>query len=113
MEIKRGSLYLADLNPRQGTEPGKLRPVVVIQSDFLNSIGHPSTWIIPCTTQLTSPNILRINLPKGCAGNDQECDVMVDQSRSIDNSRFKKLLGTIPTSFMNEIVEKLRQTGDL
>ena len=30
---RHGHLYLADLNPRFGTEPGKLRPVVVIQSD--------------------------------------------------------------------------------
>ncbi len=30
--IRHGALYLADLNPRQGTEAGKLRPVLVIQT---------------------------------------------------------------------------------
>ena len=42
MTIKKFHLYLADLNPRMGTEPGKTRPVVVIQTDLLNPT-HPST----------------------------------------------------------------------
>lgn len=113
MEIKRGVLYLADLNPRYGTEAGKLRPVVVIQSDLLNAIKHPSTWVIPCTTQTLPDNILRVNLPRGCAGNDKECDVMIDQGRTIDNKRFKKILGNIPRAIFREIEEKIRQCGDL
>ena len=43
MKARRGVLYLADLNPRRGTEPGKVRPVLVIQTDLLNDAGHPST----------------------------------------------------------------------
>lgn len=113
MKIKRGSLYLADLNPRWGTESGKHRPVVVLQSDLLNEVGHPSTWIIPCTTHLTEPNILRVRLPVESAGNDRDCDVMVDQSRAIDNKRFIKVLGMIPPSLFEEIEEKLGLVGGL
>ncbi|MFN2427725.1 MAG: type II toxin-antitoxin system PemK/MazF family toxin, partial [Candidatus Binatia bacterium] len=43
MKIRRGVLYLADLSPRLGTEPGKTRPVLVVQTDLLNETGHPST----------------------------------------------------------------------
>jgi mRNA interferase MazF len=43
MKIRRGVLYLADLDPARGTETGKLRPVLVIQTDLLNEVGHPST----------------------------------------------------------------------
>ncbi|MGB5479092.1 MAG: type II toxin-antitoxin system PemK/MazF family toxin, partial [Thermoanaerobaculia bacterium] len=49
VKIRRGALYLADLNPRRGTEPGKIRPILVIQSDLLNEAEHPSTWVLPCT----------------------------------------------------------------
>ena len=107
MKIKRGSLYLADLSPRHGTEPGKSRPVLVIQNDLLNDIGHPSTWIIPCTTNLVEENILRITLPKNIAGNSKECQVMIDQSRSIDNARFKKFLGSLPRIILKDIERKL------
>lgn len=113
MKIKRGYLYLADLNPRFGTEPGKLRPVVVIQNDLLNENLHPSTWILPCTSILTSTNILRVRLPASSAGNNKECDVMIDLSRTIDNKRFKKMLGQVPELLLEEIVEKLRETGGL
>ena len=67
MRIRRGWLYLADLNPRLGTEPGKIRPVLVVQTDLLNEAEHPSTWVLPCTTRLSGENLLRVSLPRGIA----------------------------------------------
>lgn len=113
MKIRRGSLYLADLNPRLGTEAGKTRPVLVIQTDLLNQAKHPSTWILPCTTRLAGENLLRVPLPKGIAGNRQECEVMIDQSRAVDNRRFVRALKRLPVSLLREVEEKLRRLGDL
>lgn len=113
MKARRGVLYLADLDPRQGTEPGKLRPVVVIQTDLLNGAGHPSTWVLPCTTRLTGGNLLRVELPRGIAGNRADCEVMVDQSRAIDNRRLVRPLEPLPPSILAEIVGKLRTLGEL
>lgn len=113
MRILRGSLYLADLSPRVGTEPGKLRPVLVIQTDLLNEAGHPSTWVLPCTTRLSGENILRVPLPPGIAGNRQECEVMIDQSRSIDNRRFVRRLKPLPTALLREVQEKLRSVAEI
>ncbi len=109
MQIQHGHIYLADLNPRQGTEAGKVRPVLVIQNDFLNEVHHPSTWILPCTTRLTGESLLRVVLPKGIAGNHEECEIMIDQSRSIDNSRIKRHIGQLPPTLLRETKEKLRQ----
>ncbi|MFN2425664.1 MAG: type II toxin-antitoxin system PemK/MazF family toxin [Candidatus Binatia bacterium] len=108
MKIRRGVLYLADLSPRLGTEPGKTRPVLVVQSDLLNEADHPSTWILPCTTRLAGENLLRVALPRGIAGNRQDCEVMVDQSRAIDNARFVKALRPLPATILTEIEHKLR-----
>lgn len=106
-------LYLADLSPRRGTEPGKLRPVLVLQTDLLNQAGHPSTWVLPCTTRLTGENLLRALLPRGMAGNSTDCEVMIDQSRTIDNGRFRKPLGALPKRVLVEVKEKLRLLGEL
>lgn len=111
--IKHGGLYLADLNPPRGTEPGKARPVLVIQRDLLNIVDHPSTWILPCTTRLTGESLLRVQLPRGIAGNAADCEVMIDQSRSIDNRRFRKLLGQLPRTVLNEVKLKLRLLAEL
>lgn len=113
MKARRGVLYLADLNPRAGTEPGKVRPVLVVQTDLLNEAGHPSTWILPCTTRLSGENLLRVVLPRSIAGNREECEVMVDQSRAIDNRRLVRALKPLPRSILAEVVDKLRRLGEL
>jgi mRNA interferase MazF len=113
VRARRGVLYLTDLSPRAGTEPGKVRPVLVVQTDLLNQAGHPSTWVLPCTTRLTGENLLRVVLPRSIAGNREECEVMVDQSRAIDNRRLVRALRPLPKSILAEVVEKLRTLGDL
>lgn len=113
MRARRGVLYLADLNPRAGTEPGKVRPVVVIQSDLLNEAGHPSTWVLPCTTKLTGENLLRVVLPRGIAGNREDCEVMIDQSRAIDNRRLVRALKPLPRTILDEVAQKVRTLGEL
>lgn len=111
--IRHGALYLAHLDPRRGTEPGKARPVVVVQSDLLNEADHPSTWILPCTTRLTGENLLRVPLPRGVAGNAADCEIMIDQSRAIGNGRFRRPLGRLPGALLKEVKEKLRLLVDL
>ena len=110
---RRGEVWSADLNPRRGSEPGKVRPVLVIQSDLLNEREHPSTWVLPCTTRLAGENILRVELPAGIAGNNRDCEVMIDQSRAIDRRRLMRPLGMLPRSVLREVSEKLRWVGDL
>jgi len=113
MRIRRGTLYLADLNPRLGTEAGKIRPVLVIQTDLLNDTEHPSTWILPCTTRLAGENLLRVPLPGGIAGNREPCEVMIDQSRAIDNRRFRHRLKPLPDELLHEVEQKLRLLAEL
>jgi mRNA interferase MazF len=113
MQLVHGGLYAADLAPRFGTEPGKLRPVLVVQSDLLNRTGHPSTWVLPCTTRLVGANLLRVVLPQAIAGNKQPCEVMIDQGRAIDNRRFRRLLGRLPAPLMREVKAKLKQLAEL
>ncbi len=43
MLTKQYEIWITDLNPQIGKEPGKTRPVVIIQTNLLNTIPHPST----------------------------------------------------------------------
>ena len=97
LTIKKWEIWLADLNPRFGTEAGKTRPVVVFQSNFLNRT-HPSTIILPITTNVTfEAKILRANLDEITeeTGLNEPSDILIDQIRAIDNSRFIKKIGQI------------------
>ena len=53
---ERGEIWIADLNPRRGTEPRKPRPVLIVQAQALLDVGHPSTLVTPLTTRLDSPS---------------------------------------------------------
>jgi len=102
MKIEQYDIWLANLNPSKGTEPGKTRPVVVIQTNLLNEV-HPSNIISPITTNVQPQiDILRIHLKKQL---DQPSDVLVDQIRAIDNKRFIQKLGKLS----QEQIKKLKQ----
>ena len=114
MEIKKWHCYLADLNPRFGTEPGKLRPVIVIQTNLLNETAHPSTLICPLTTKvLPKTKWLRVHLEKNEAGLGEKSDILVDQIRAIDNRRFKSKLGAIQKANQLSLTECLKAILDL
>lgn len=97
MPVKRGAIYLANFNPSKGTEPGKIRPCVVMQSDLLNEAGHPSTTVLPLTTQLLNEAApLRYRL-KARDALEADSDIMLDQARTIDNRRFMDPILTVLT----------------
>ena len=106
-------VWIADLNPRLGTETGKIRPVLIVQTDLLNNL-HPSTVICPLTTNIQpESDVLRIHLTKGMANLKEECDIMVDQLRAIDNRRFQKRIGKIPEDKIEALKENIKVILDL
>ena len=114
MQVKRFEIWVADLNPQIGTEPGKTRPVLVVQTNLLNRIPHPSTIICPLTTNIQKESeILRIHIKKGTTNLNQNCDIMIDQVRAIDNKRLIKKLGELPESLSIKVKESLAIILDL
>ena len=114
MAIRQYEIWLADLNPQIGTEPGKTRPVLVVQTDLLNKIPHPSTLICPITSKLhLNSEILRVHLKKGMANLFQDCDILIDQLRAIDNKRLIKKIGNLPDTLIQPTRENLKIILDL
>ena len=114
MEIRQNEVWLADLNPRIGTEPGKTRPVVIIQNNLLNRIPHPSTLICPITSKVSrKAEILRAHIKKGTANLNQDCDILIDQLRAIDNKRLIKKIGDLPDSVVQSTKKNLKIILDL
>jgi mRNA interferase MazF len=108
MQVKQYEIWIADINPQIGTETGKTRPVLIVQTNLLNKIKHPSTIICPITTNvIENSDILRVHIIKGQANLNQDCDVMIDQIRAIDNKRLMKKIGDLPKSLINLVKENL------
>ena len=111
MEIKQFDIWLANLNPSKGTEAGKTRPVVIVQTDLLNAV-HLSTLICPVTTNVQSKlEYLRVHLTKGQL--PEVSDVLVDQVRAIDNTRLITRLGRLTQNQQMKLKTNLRIMLDL
>jgi len=114
MIIKQYEIWTADLNPQIGTEPGKTRPVLIVQTNLLNKIPHTSTLIIPITTNVQKDSqILRVNVMKGSCGLDEDSDIMIDQMRAIDNKRLLRKIGALPLNLHELVKENIRIVLDL
>jgi mRNA interferase MazF len=111
MKINQYDIWLADLNPSRGTEPGKTRPVVVLQTDLLNET-HLSTIICPISTNvLPDVDILRVHLNRNQL--DKLSDILVDQIRAIDNKRLLQKLGELTKDQRLKLKENLRIVLDV
>ena len=111
--MKKYEVWVADLSPRFGTEAGKTRPVVLVQTDLLNG-QHSSTIICPLTTKVVAGlNRMRVHLMTGEAGLNTDSDVLVDQIRAIDNRRLLQRLGSLPLSAQTKLDENLKIMLDL
>ncbi len=113
MTLTQFNIWIADLNPKLGTEPGKIRPVVIVQTNLLNEVGHPSTIICPLTTNVKNNAYpLRIRVQKKVAGVKKDSDIMIDQMRAIDNQRLIKNLGVLPKNISSQIQESIKIVFD-
>jgi mRNA interferase MazF len=111
MKIKQYDIWLANLNPSKGTEPGKTRPVVIIQTDLLNET-HLSTLICPITTNVKKEiELLRVHLKSGQLENIS--DILVDQIRAINNKRLIKKLGQLNKDQKIRLKSNLRIVLDI
>ena len=114
MPIKQFEIWIADLNPQIGTEAGKTRPVLAVQTDLLSKANHPSTIICPITTNVKKDSeILRVHVKKGIANLHRDCDIMIDQVRAVDNKRLVKKIGKLPKMLAETVSENLRIILDL
>ena len=108
MRIRKYHIYLANPDPRFGTEPGKSRPVVVVQTDLLNET-HPSTIVCPVTDNvIKKTSILRVHLSKNETKLRKDSDVLVDQIRAIDNRRFIKEIGKLTTKHCEQLSNNMQ-----
>ncbi len=113
MKFKQFDIVLADLNPRFGTEAGKTRPVLIVQTNLLNSV-HPSTIVCPLTTNIKKgATILRVNISADTSSLKKSSSVMIDQLRAIDNKRLIKKIGELPVELRTSVQENLKIVLDL
>jgi len=111
--IHRGDIFWADLDPVQGSEQGKTRPVLIIQNNLANE--RSPTTIVACITS----NLARKDFPTNVCilaketGLASDSVVLLNQMRAIDKTRLKSKIGHVPPHRMLEVDEAIRISLDL
>ena len=87
--IRRGQVWIANLNPNRGREVGKIRPVLVIQGDWLSAAQERTVVVLPLTSQVRlDAEPLRVVI-HARGGLHVDSQVIVDQPRTLDRERLR------------------------
>ena len=107
---KQYEIWFADLDPSIGGEPGKIRPVAIVQSDVLNKAGHRTIIICSISSQpQAGVSFLRIGVePTGYNGLLKKSYILCDQIRAIDASRLKSRVGTLDDDDINRLTTSIK-----
>ena len=85
--MQRGEVWVGNLNPNHGAEVGKIRPVLIIQADFLTEANEPTIIVLPLTTQVRQakePLHITIQARDKLL---QACQIVPEQPRTLDRRR--------------------------
>lgn len=103
MTIKRGDVWLANLNPTRGSEQAGIRPVIIFQNDVINQFTTTSLTI-PLTTNVRRavlPSCVKIT--KGEGGLKSDSVALCHQLRVLDKTRLQRKLGSVSQQTIEEI----------
>jgi len=113
MQIKRGDIFLVNLNPTKGSEQGNIRPVVVLQNDFGNKTS-PTTIICPITSKIFSKEFpTNVELSKKESKLNRNSTILLNQIRTIDKSRIIKRISTLNKEIMKKVDIAIKISLDL
>ena len=114
--MKRGEIYIADLQPRSGSEQRGRRPVVVISHDGFNQNPNwRSIIIVPISTSAAQSKrgLTAIYLSQGTGGLTQDSVALCHQVTTLDRAKLTTKIGELAPKIIEEIEEGLKAAMNL
>ncbi len=116
--MRRGDIYLADLEPAKGSEANKVRPVLIVSSDNLNEVVSENKFgvitILPITSNTKYVWPFQVFLPAEVTNLSTDSKVQAEQVRALAFERFStSLLGTLSSKYIGAVDEALKLHLDL
>jgi mRNA interferase MazF len=106
--IRRGEVWLADLEPTRGREQAGERPVLVVSTDSFNQGGAQLVIVVPFTTRRRGLGVhVEVRPPAG--GLREVSFAMCEQVRSLAVDRLASSpLGSVPAPVLRAVEDRLR-----
>jgi len=103
VEVKRGDIVIANLEPVRGSEQGGIRPCLILQNNFGNKTS-PTTIISAITSRKFSKQFpTNVELLKEDSGLEKDSTIMLNQIRTIDKSRIGKRISSLNREIMDKV----------
>jgi len=112
--ILRGDVFMANLDPSEGSEQAGTRPVVVVSRDALNKFS-PVVVVVPITNAANKKKVYpsHVRVQKGIGGLTMDSIVIGEQVRAINKTRLRNQLGKFDKPIMTSIEAALKITLDM
>ena len=106
--MKRGDVFYANLEPTQGAETQKTRPVVIVSNDAANRVAALVT-VLPITSNVSRIFPFEVKLLAADTGLSKDSKAMAQQVRTLDKGRLaKSVAGHVPANLMLQVDAALR-----
>ena len=111
LQVKRGEIYLAMLDPVIGSETGKTRPVLIVQNDIGNRYS-PTTIVAVVTEYSEKKAAYPICVAVGKnAGLRKDSIINLSQIRTIDKERLiGEKIALLPEGLMEKVDTALKNS---
>jgi mRNA interferase MazF len=110
--MRRGDVYLVELEPTRGSEANKTRPAVLVSNDAANRMaerfGRGVVTVVPITSSVTRIYPFQVRIPAREGGLAADSKAQAEQVRSIDCERLRRRLGAIAPVTLGRIDDALR-----
>lgn len=101
--MRRGTVWLAELNPVKGSEQAGYRPVIVFQQDAITPFNR-TVIAIPLSTNLARVALPTcVLIPKGEAGLSNDSVALCHQVRALDKTRLNRELGMLSDEVLADV----------
>jgi mRNA interferase MazF len=110
--IRRGDIFLVNLDPVRSNEAQGIRPAVVVTGNAAN-MESTTIVIVPLTSNTDRIYPFQVLVPLERSGLNENSKAQVEQIRSISVSRMIRRIGQIPNDLMQDLNDKIRMHLDL
>ena len=109
VDVRRGDVVLASLDPTVGVEIRKTRPVIVVSNDSINMLSQ-LVVVIPLTKNTARLSPSHAVIPKGVAHLAFPSKAVTEQIKAVDKRRLVKRLGTLTPALLAQVERALKNT---
>ncbi|MDR1013532.1 MAG: type II toxin-antitoxin system PemK/MazF family toxin [Coriobacteriales bacterium] len=105
----RGDIYWVDFGPVESRAPAKLRPLLIVQVDEISHTAIGTVVGGALTSNLDARTHRAVFVPKEASGLSRDSVVRLTELMTIDKWQLEEYIGHLPTEYMIQVENALRE----